>query len=418
MPAPWPLLYRVYAAGGRFALPVLRSKLTKKHLAEGGAASRVGERFGHATAPRPGGPLIWVHAVSIGEAMSVLELCGALTASAQVLLTTTTVSSANMIADRLPPGVLHQFSAIDVPQVMGRFLDHWRPDLAVITESEIWPVALHALDRRGTPVAVVNGRLSEKSARGWARLAPRVGRAALSRLKLVMAQDTASCDRFVALGAPRDRTMVTGSLKSAAARLPVDQDAKAAAAAWAGGRPLWLAASTHAGEEEVILAAHDQLRGTYPNALLVLAPRHDTRANDVAQLIKARGMAFAQRSAAEVPGPDTAVYLADTIGEMGVWFDLCKTVVMGGSLVPGIGGHNPMEPAQFGCNILTGPHMDNARELFTRLEQAGAARVVSPAPTTLAAALAETLDQPRQDPGQFDEAGALPLAARRLTGLL
>ncbi len=369
--------------------------MTRKHLREGGPADRVGERFGAATLPRPDGPVVWLHAVSVGEAFSVLGLADALRGDAHVVLTTTSVTSAALVAGRLPAGVVHQFAPIDAAPCVAAFLDHWRPSLMVLTESEVWPVTLHALDRRGIPVAMVNGRMSAARPRGWRRFAPRLARAALSRMALIRAQDDTSRDRFAALGARPDRLATGGTLKAAAAPLPVDPAALAGARDWLGDRPVWVAASTHPGEEEILLAAHARLRAGTPDALLILAIRHPNRGDAVADLIRAAGLAAARRSAGAVPDRETAVYLADTLGEMGLWFSLAPVVFMAGSLRDGIGGHNPVEPAQFRCRILTGPHVANAADLFAGLTAEGAARTVPPEPGAIAAAVRAALEAGR-----------------------
>ncbi|MBY6090168.1 3-deoxy-D-manno-octulosonic acid transferase [Maritimibacter alkaliphilus] len=394
-PAALPPLYHLYSNAARLLAPVLRRRLTEKHLREGGDPARVGERFGRATLPRPEGPLLWVHAVSVGETVSALPLIEAALAedpTLHALLTTTTITSAQIAADRLPTRARHQFAPIDVPQVFARFLAHWRPDIAVLTESEIWPGQIATLHRRGIPLAMVNARLSASSARGWQRFAPRLARALFSRVALILAQDAGTRTRMEALGADPARNEVTGSLKTAASPLKVDPQALTALTTAIGPRPLWVAASTHPGEEEILLDTHRTLLADHPQALLLLAPRHPDRAQEVAALITARDLSYSTRSADGVPGPRDQVFLADTLGEMGLWFSAAPVAFMGGSLLDNIGGHNPVEPAQAGCAILSGPHVANAEELYAALTAAGGAQLVAPEPPALAAALAPLLD--------------------------
>ena len=416
MPRPWPPLFGLYRLGGRLFMPLISRRIRLKHQAERGPDARLPERFGRATLRRPAGRLIWVHAVSVGEALSVLDLCRALAHDAQVLLTTTSVTSGALVKDRLPGGVVHQFAPIDTALSVRRFLDHWRPDAMVLTESEIWPVTIDALTSRSIPFAIVNGRISEKSARGWARFAPRLASAALSRASLILAQDGESQRRFEDLGA--ENVDVGGSLKSAAAKLPVNAKDRETMLEWAGAGPLWLAASTHAGEEEIVLATHMRLREIEPRARLVLAPRHPHRGDEVAHLVDAAGLAFSRRSSDGQPGKDDSIYLADTLGEMGLWFDLCPTVLMGGSLIPGIGGHNPMEPAQFGCAILSGPFVDNAEALYSELVAQGKARLIPSDPEVLSVAVAEDISKPHNAVAPEQPTDAVARTAGRILGLI
>jgi 3-deoxy-D-manno-octulosonic-acid transferase len=254
--------------------------------------------------------------------------------------------------------------------------------------SEFWPRLIHATHARGIPLVLANARMSEKSARAWARV-PGLARAILGRFTALAAPDAAMAARLVALGANPARLRVTGTLKRAAERLPVDPDALARLRAAVGGRPVWLAASTHPGEEAVVAEAHLAVRAVLPDALLILAPRHPARADEIAGHLAAAGLDVAVRSRGEALGtalgaalgaePGAAVYLADTLGEMGLWFDLCPVSFIGGSLLPGIGGHNAYEPALHGSAILHGRHVGNFADLYARLDTAGAAQPVAEA---------------------------------------
>ena len=352
---------RVTGGLARLAWPILQNRARTSFLKRGGDPARWPERTGHdPTADATG--VIWVHAVSVGEMMSALPLIDALLRArpyAQVLLTTGTASAARIAADRLPTGARHRYAPVDHPDAVARFLDTWKPARAIFLESEIWPNQIAALARRGIPLALVSARLTPAAARGWQRSGP-IGRAIFARIPLILTQDNDSATRARALGAPDVR--VAGSLKTAARPLPVDAAERARMAAAIGDRPVWTAASTHAGEEEIVIDAHARIRDQRPDALLILAPRHRERGPDIA----ARLGPFPQRSDGALP-TDAATYLADTDGELGLWFATSPTVFMGGSLIDGIGGHNPLEPAAFGCTLITGPHTANADADFATL---------------------------------------------------
>ncbi len=384
-----PLSFRFYTALSALAAPALLPRLRRGFAAKGGDPARWPERLGREAGPRPDGAVIWVHAVSVGEMGSALPLVEALLAErpdATVLLTTTTATSADLAARRLPEGAVHRFAPLDHRPAVARFLDHWRPERAIFLESEVWPVQVAELARRGIPLALVSARLTARSADRWRRLAPGLARWTFGRIPLVLAQEAATATRARDLGAPR--VEVSGSLKAAAARLPVDPAARDALARALGTRPVWVAASTHAGEEPAIAAAQARVLERHPEALCILAPRHADRAEAI--LPDLAGLTVAQRSRGDRPGSATQLYLADTLGEMGLWYDLAPVVFLGGSLMPGIGGHNPLEPAAFGCALLTGPHTANAQAEFARLIAAGQAARVADA-DALGAAVAERL---------------------------
>ncbi|NBE08212.1 3-deoxy-D-manno-octulosonic acid transferase [Paragemmobacter ruber] len=362
--------------GTTAALAPFGATILRRRLARGKEdAARWPEKLGRITLPRPEGALIWLHAVSVGEGLSVLPLLRALVARAgtRVLLTCTTVTAMGLMQARVPEGVIVQYLPLDLPGPVTRFLSHWRPDVAVMVESEFWPRLIHATHARGIPLVLANARMSEGSARAWARV-PGLARAILGRFTALAAPDAAMAARLVALGADQARLQVMGTLKRAAERLPVDPAALAQVRAGVGGRPVWLAASTHPGEEAVVAEAHRAVRAVSPDALLILAPRHPARAGEIAAQLSTAGLDVALRSRGEAP--DAAVYLADTLGEMGLWFDLCPIAFVGGSLLPGIGGHNAYEPALHGSAILHGRHVGNFADLYARLDAAGGAQPV------------------------------------------
>jgi len=360
---------------------------------------RLAERRGLG-ADRPSGPLLWLHAASVGESLSLIPLLAALAErwpELHLLLTTGTVTAATLLEQRLPPSltgrVIHRFVPLDVPRWAEAFLDGWRPDAAVFVESELWPNLTAALERRGIPAALINARLSPRSARLW-RWAPGLVREMLARFRLVVAQSEDDAARLRALGAPG--AAFWGQLKAAAAPLPADPAELARLRGLIGARPVFLAASTHAGEEMVALEAHRILRGRLPDLLTVIAPRHPQRGDEVAALLAPpiAPLAFSRRSTGGLPGPEQEVYLADTLGEMGLFFRIAGVALVGATLVPK-GGHNPLEPARLGCPILLGPHTEHVRETAEALVAAGGALRVTDAATLAEAASTVLTDSGR-----------------------
>ncbi len=353
----------LYGGAARLAAPALRRMLRRRAARDKEDPARLEEREGHASLARPPGPLVWVHAASVGETMSALPLLARLAAHGPVLLTTGTLTSARLAAARLPPGALHQFAPLDVPGWAARFLDHWRPARAVFLESEIWPNLLRACDARGISRFLLNGRISAASARNWRRAAPGPARALLRGFAALHAQSAEDAARFRALGA--ERVLEWGNLKFAAAPLPCD-DAALAHLAAALPQPAWLAASTHPGEEALIHAAHLALAAEFPGLVTLLAPRHPERGAEVAALCGA-----APRRALGQPPQPGRVYVADTLGELGLLFRATPFAFIGNSLA-GSGGHNIVEPALLGRAVICGPHIENFAEAAARLRAAGA----------------------------------------------
>ncbi|WP_370337372.1 3-deoxy-D-manno-octulosonic acid transferase [Parvularcula marina] len=336
---------------------------------------RVDERRGVAGRERPEGHLIWIHGASVGESLSILPLIDKLShlyTDSSFLVTTGTVTSAALMAERLPEQAVHQYAPVDQPVYVRRFLDHWRPDVGFFVESEFWPVLIGETNARGIPLALVNGRLSPRSFKGWSRRKT-AAHELLSAFSVILAQDEGNAERIEALA--RKTVHVPGNLKRAAAPLPTDQRALAELRAAVGARPVWLAASTHPGEEELILDAHEQMMETAPGLLTVIAPRHPARGDELEELITSRGLKMSRRSKGDNPGADDNVYLADTLGELGLFYRLSDVAFIGGSLVE-TGGHNPMEPARLGSAIVTGPHVFNFQETFNSMRQDGALALV------------------------------------------
>ncbi len=356
------------------AQPVARRVLARRLKAGKEDPDRLGERLGIPGRDRPPGRLIWFHAASVGEALSLLPLVEAVLEAApdaHVLLTTGTRTSAALMQARLPARAIHQFVPVDTGPAVRRFLGHWRPDLAIWTESELWPRLITATRARDVPMLLVNARLSDRSARQMRRLGAYAA-SLLARFDAILAQDDLQAERLLRLGAPAQRVTVTGSLKDSAQPLPHDAGALRHLMRLTAGRTVWLAASTHPGEEEIVVAAHREARRTHHGLMLVLAPRHPDRGPALAAWLRDAGWIVAQRAAGEDPDRRTEVYVAHTLGEMGVWYRLWAVSFVGGSLVPGIGGHNPFEPALLGSAILAGPHVENFGAVYARFRRAGA----------------------------------------------
>jgi 3-deoxy-D-manno-octulosonic-acid transferase len=357
--------------------------------------ARFAERRGNAGRARPEGPLVWVHAASIGEAVSMLALIDEIVAThpaLSVLVTTGTVTSARLLATRLPEGrAFHQYVPVDRPAYVRRFLDHWQPDLALWVESELWPNLVMAAQARGIPLLLVNGRMSQRSFARWQRW-PAIINPVIGAFDLCLAQDAVQAERLRQLGARR--ALSVGNLKAAAGPLPVSEAELAKLAAQAAGRPLWLAASTHEGEEAIAAEVHRRLKGRWPDLLTIIVPRHPARAAAIAALLRQRELRVARRSAAEAIDPSVDIYLGDTLGELGLFYRLAGIAFIGGSLVPS-GGHNPLEAALLDCAVLHGPDMSNCSAIARDLAAAGAALTVRDA-EEFATALARLLVDPAE----------------------
>ncbi|MEM9318093.1 MAG: 3-deoxy-D-manno-octulosonic acid transferase [Pseudomonadota bacterium] len=341
--------------------------------------ARLNERRGLSERARPEGPLVWFHAASVGESLSLLELTrrlGEEEPDLHILVTTGTQSSADVMASRLPDHAMHQFVPLDARAWVQRFLDHWRPDLAVWTESELWPAMIVETADRGIPLLLVNARMSKRSFDRWRLLFRGMVRALLRRFNAAHVQDAVTAGYLSRLGLPGERMEVTGTLKEGAAALPHNEAERADFVERLGGRPVWLAASTHVGEEPAVLDAHARALLNNPRLLLILAPRHPQRADEIAGTLAARNWRVARRSADEPIDADTKIYLADSMGEMGLWYRISPISFVGGSLEP-IGGHNPFEPAALGSAIIHGPYVTNFADIYQRLAEARAVRLVS-----------------------------------------
>ncbi|QIK37117.1 3-deoxy-D-manno-octulosonic acid transferase [Caldichromatium japonicum] len=362
------------------ALPWVLVRLWWRGRLQPAYRQRIGERLGWGPAPRAE---IWLHAVSVGEVQAAEPLIRWLLATPRapsLLLTTTTPTGAERVRLLFGKQVAHRYLPFDLPRTVARFLAQVQPRLVLIMETELWPNLLAELKRRAIPVALVNARLSERSARRYRLLGTLVPEM-LNDLALIAAQSSADAARFIDLGAPHERVRVTGNLKFDRPEPPhLMQEAQRVRALWGVERPVWVAASTHEGEEEQVLAAHRRLLTLYPEALLVLVPRHPERFDRVARLIERLGFDYVRRSMARAVSPHEAVYLGDSMGELPVFLAAADLAFIGGSLVPK-GGHNPLEAAAVGVPILIGPSIFNFAAIIQSLVEAGACLQVTDGPS-------------------------------------
>jgi 3-deoxy-D-manno-octulosonic-acid transferase len=384
------LALAVWAGLTRVSAPGLRVMLRRRVARGKEIAARLPEREAIDSAPRPLGRLIWLHAASLGETVSILPVLAELAREpGTILLTTGTVTSQRLLAQRLPDlglgeRVIHRFVPLDVPAWGARFLDHWRPDAAAFVESEIWPNILGAAARRGIPLMLINARLSARSLSRW-QMAPRTARMILGWFTVIHPQSQLDGDRFALLGAPR--VLPAGNLKLAAPPLPADHQALSHLSSLIGG-PAWVAASLHRGEDELVLAAHRRLSATHPGLLTIIVPRHPDRGEAIAVL--AGGAP--RRALGEPPPRGGGVWVADTVGELGLIYRLAPVAFAGGSLVRH-GGQNPAEPARLGRAVAVGPNTTNFTDMVTLLRGGGALVEVADAQ-----ALSDWVDARLRDP--------------------
>jgi len=356
----------------RLASPMIERHL-KKRIAEGKEdEGRMDERMGEPSRNRPVGDVIWIHAASVGESISVLPLIEALlirNPERNVLLTTGSVTSAHLMEERLPSGAIHQFVPIDTKSAVHGFLDHWRPQLAIWTESEIWPNLITETARRKIPMMLINARMTAQSFSMWRKTGGLIKRL-LKKFSYIHAQSQLAADRLEYLGA-KD-VEVLGNLKFCSPPLPFNNELFRQILSQIERRKVWLAASTHKGEEAIIAETHLNLKKSFKNLLTIIVPRHPERADEITSKLNEAGFNVARRSIRQQITPETDIYLADTMGEMGLFYRIADVVFVGGSLVEK-GGQNPLEPARLNCAIMFGPHMSNFSEIATDLLQNQAA---------------------------------------------
>ncbi|NVK20047.1 MAG: 3-deoxy-D-manno-octulosonic acid transferase [Methylocystaceae bacterium] len=369
------MIYSLYRLSTTLAAPLIHRYLQKRLVKGKEHPTRFEERFGHASQPRPTGQLIWLHGASVGEAISLLALIDKLQNELpdyHILMTTGTVTSAELMEKRLPEGVIHQFVPVDRLPYVRRFLDYWRPDIALWAESELWPNLLHESHKRGIKMALINARMSSRSLKKWLRFKGFI-KGLLSTFDLCLAQTDKDCENYRLLGVKHIECV--GNLKYAAGDLPCDEAELAFLKEQTAQRPLWLAASTHPGEELRMGRVHHELKKKFPGLLTLIAPRHPERGDSILMDLKGEGLCVAQRSKADQLHPETDVYLCDTMGELGLFYRLSPIVFMGKSLDP-LGGQNPLEPARLDCALLCGPYMTNFTEIMNSFEQSQAITIV------------------------------------------
>ena len=381
---PRPFSLRAYRAVAGLGAPLARPLLEARARRGKEDPARLGERLGHASAPRPNGALAWLHAVSVGESVSLLPLIGALAAERpdlSILVTSGTRASAEILARRLPPQALHQYAPVDTPGAVERFLTHWRPDVGFFVESELWPNLNLAAREAGVRLALVSARMTEKSARAWSAR-PAAVRLVLESFELVLAQDADTAARLTQLGA---RVAGRLNLKRVGDPLACEPAELARLKAEIGARPVVVAISTHAGEEALIAGA---TAGLGEDVLTILVPRHPERGAEIAFELADRRVA--RRSRGEPVTGANQIYVADTLNELGLFLRLADIAVMGGGFARGFGGHNPLEPARLGLGVISGPIVFNHADAFAELADAGGARLVDDG-AGLAAVLAALL---------------------------
>ena len=413
--------YRVVTALARPVTPVLLGLRERSGKEDG---RRRPERLGRPSAERPAGRLAWFHAASVGETIAVLPLISALAAqrpTLSFLLTTGTVTSAELARQRVGPHTIHQYAPLDVPRYVAGFLEHWKPDLAVFAESEIWPNLIMQSAARGIPLALINARMTKRSFRRWRRL-PGLAHPLFGRFTVVLAQNEALARRFSALGAPC--TLSVGNLKVDAPAPPVDNAALERLRLALADRPLLMAASTHEGEDQVMAQAHRALAQSLPGLCTIIAPRHPERGGAITEMLKGQGLHVAQRSLGILPDRSSEAYVADTIGELGTLYKLAPVAFIGGSLV-NRGGQNPIEAVRQGAVVLTGPHWQNFGDAYDALIRNRGAIVVHSAEEIAAAARQLITDQAelgsmrqRADAALSKISGALPATITALLRFL
>ena len=379
-----------YRLATRAVGPFVPSLLSQRLKRGKEDAKRLGEREGISQVSRPDGCLIWIHAASVGESLSILPLVKQLLAARNdlhVLITTGTVTSATLMAERLPERAIHQFVPLDHPSYCRRFLDHWQPDVGVWVESEFWPNLIMETDERGIPLALINARITLKSYEGWRRF-PKTIHDLISRFAIVHAQTAESAERLRSLGARCVET--PGNLKHDAEPLTADEAEVHALLKTIDDRPVWLASNTHEGEEIIAADVHAALTAKHDHLLTIIVPRHPARGDEIAEELKARRFKVSQRSKGEAIAPDTDIYLADTLGEMGIFYRLSDIVFIGGTF-PALGGHNPFEPAHLHSALIAGPSDFNFAEAFAEFA-AGDALIRVSGTAELARAVGSLLD--------------------------
>lgn len=386
------LALQTYWLATQAARPFLPFFIARRKRAGKEEGQRHQERLAQSALPRPSGSLAWVHAASVGETNAVLPLCVALTERGfTVLVTTVTTTAAQTLTDRASenPHILHQYAPFDVPSIIQKFLDHWQPSMAIFAESEIWPMTIKALSVREIPSAIVNGRMSDRSFRRWRKFKSATP-SLFGKIDQVLVRGEEDLLRFQELGS--ERVTITGNLKYDSPAPNIDPEELAKLQRDIADRPVFLATSTHQGEDEIVLRAHQIMRQSFPDLLTCIVPRHPRRGEAILELANSLGINAELRVTSGNPSATCEAYVANTMGELGLFYSVAPAALVGGSLEP-IGGHNPIEAVQQGCAVLSGPHVFNFREVFGVLEGAEACLMVHN-PEEIAAAVTRCLTDP------------------------
>lgn len=392
---PTPIL-GFYNSVSSLSAPALKILLNQRLKAGKEDEQRLAERMGIPSKKRPDGRLFWLHAASVGEAQSALILINALLAAnpdLSILVTSGTLSSANLMGSRLPDRAFHQFYPLDHPKWCENFLNHWRPDAVLWMESELWPNMLSAVKARAIPSVLVNARLSQRSFARWSMAKGTVSDL-LSAFTLILAQTPDDAARFETLGHPH--VLMSDNIKYSASPLPYNEADLSVLQAMTGTRPCWVYASTHDGEEALTCDTHKKLKEKFPDVLSIIVPRHPERRDAIADTVRNHGLSFSLRSRSETIEDTTDIYIADTLGELGVFYKLCPAAVIGRSFSnDGGGGHNPIEAAQFGCAVLSGPNIQYQTDLFASMENENAVIILQDK-SDLAPSLLSLFEHPEQ----------------------
>jgi len=368
----------IYSAFLYLFLPFVLLRLLVRSCRNPDFRSRWQERLGYLSGPGNNGHLLWIHAVSVGEvraAKSLVDVLHREYPGMTIMLTTMTLTGADTVLQLFGDTVVHRFVPYDLPWAVTRFINTTRPCCLIVLETELWPNLFHYCQLSKVPVILANGRMSGQSA-GRYKLVSGLTGATLKNITIIAAQNQKDAGRFIALGAAAEKVSVTGNLKYDFA-LPDDFHARLAVLkqAWPAGRPIWIAASTHDGEEQMILKGHAKVLEVYPRCLLIIAPRHPERFSSVTSLCRKSGLRTVRKSEKSCPDEPEQVYVLDTMGELLFYYALSRLAFVGGSLVPA-GGHNMLEPAALGIPVITGPYLHNFHEIAARMQEAGAASVV------------------------------------------
>lgn len=368
------IVLRIYRGFGMVLYPFMGPFLRLRAKKGKEDRKRRYERYGYPSADKPAGPIVWFHAASVGESMAVIPVIEHVNSlGINTIMTTGTVTSAQIVRKRLPRSSYHQYVPLDLKPALERFLDHWQPDAAIFTESEIWPMTIMELSQRNIPRILVNARMSDRSFKRW-KNASGLAETLFENFSHVVAQSELDAERFKTLGArPVD---VSGNLKVDTNALPYDEVELTQLRHRIARRPCWVAVSTHEGEEESVGKIHLALKKKIPNLLTIIVPRHPDRAPGIVAMLKENGLNVAQRSQAQLLDSESDVYMGDTIGEMGLYLRLAQVAFVGKSLKSD-GGQNPLEPAMTGTAIISGKHVKNFRDSYKNLLKAGGVRLIA-----------------------------------------